>query len=75
MGSTFRVCPVTLSSVMGFQNNLAQMIITARQCVECKSQVASSKVKVTMFSLPQRSRSFLDGFRNYFAEMLSIMRQ
>ena len=75
VGSSFCVWPVTLSSMMGFQSNLAPVIITARQHVTCKSQVAASEVKVTMCSLPQRSRSFLDGFRNHFTEMLTTMRQ
>ena len=37
-----------LSCIVGFENNLAQMIIMTRQCVACKNQVDRSKVKVTV---------------------------
>ena len=42
-----RVRPITWASVLGFINNVAQMIIIMiRECVANKNNVASSKVKV-----------------------------
>ena len=61
------------------------MLIIMRLCIARKTQIHSSKVKVTLRD--QRSKvvsifrvrsiilSFFDGFKNYFAEMLSIIRQ
>ena len=43
-----RVQPITSSCKVEFENFLAQMIITTRQCVMCKNHVARSKVKVTV---------------------------
>ena len=37
---------ITWSSMFGFINNVAQMIIMARRCVANKNHVASSKLKV-----------------------------
>ena len=42
-----RVRPLTSSCMVGFENYLAQMVITTRQNVMCKNYVARSKVKVT----------------------------
>ena len=38
------VLSTTLSCLVGFENNLAQMIITTKQCVIDKNHVISSKV-------------------------------
>ena len=38
--------PITWSSMLGFINIMAQMIITTRGCVANKNQVTSSKFKV-----------------------------
>ena len=38
--------PITWSSMLGFINNAAQMIIMTRRCVANKTHVASSKFKV-----------------------------
>ena len=43
------VQPVTsFQTLVGFENCLAEMIITTRQCVVCKNHVARSKIKVTV---------------------------
>ena len=42
------VQPITLSSMVEFKNNFAQMIIMTRLCVTNKNHVARSKVKVTV---------------------------
>ena len=42
-----RVRAITWLYMMGFENNMAQMIIMIRRCVANKNQVARSKVKVT----------------------------
>ena len=39
------VRPITLSCMVGLENNLAQMFIMTRQCVANKNYVARSKVK------------------------------
>ena len=39
---------ITFSCMVGFKNNLAQMIIMTRQCVTNKNQFARSKVKATV---------------------------
>ena len=38
--------PITWSSMLGFMNNVAQMIIVIRGCVANKNHVAISKFKV-----------------------------
>ena len=38
--------PITWSSILGFINNVAQMIIMTNECVANINHVASSKVKV-----------------------------
>ena len=38
--------PITRSSMLGFKNNVAQMIIMTRGCVGNKNYVANSKFKV-----------------------------
>ena len=38
--------------IVGFENNLAQMIIMTRRCVANKNHVARSKVKVTVCTEP-----------------------
>ena len=43
--------------MVGFENNLAQIIIMIRRCVANKNHVASLKVKVTV-----RSRTLCIGF-------------
>ena len=43
-----RVRAITKPYMMGFENNLAHMIIMTRQCVANKNHVARSKVKVTV---------------------------
>ena len=43
-----RVRAITKPYIMGFENNLAQMIIMTRRCVANKNHVARSKVKVTV---------------------------
>ena len=43
-----RVRPIKSLCIVGFENNLAQMIIMTRQCVVNKNHVARSKVKVTV---------------------------
>ena len=49
----FKNCikPITSSCMVGFENYLAEMIITTSQCVRCKNHVARSKVKVTVGTL------------------------
>ena len=42
----FRVWPITLSCMVGFENTLEQMIVMTRQCVINKNHVARSKVTV-----------------------------
>ena len=43
------LCPTNTSlCIMGFKNNLAQMILKTKQCVAYKNQVARLKVKVTV---------------------------
>ena len=39
---------VTLSCMVGFENDLTQMIIMARRCVTNKIHMARSEVKVTI---------------------------
>ena len=39
---------ITLSCMVGFENNLVQMIIMTKQCVMKKNHVIRSKVYVTM---------------------------
>ena len=36
------------SCLVGFENYLAEMIITTRRCVACKNHFARSKVRVTV---------------------------
>ena len=43
---TYSCLPITWSSMLGFINNVAQMIIMTRGCVANKNHVASSKFKV-----------------------------
>ena len=43
---TCSVLPVTWSSMLGFKNDVAQMIIITRGCVASKNHLASSKFKV-----------------------------
>ena len=45
------VGPISLSCIVGFENNMAQMIIMTRQCIPIKNHVARSRVKVTVYSL------------------------
>ena len=40
------VGPITLLCIVGFENNMAQMIIMTRGCVANKNRVPSSKFKV-----------------------------
>ena len=47
LGFSNRVRPITSSCIVGFEQYLADMIIT-RQSVACKNHVARSKVKVTI---------------------------
>ena len=47
-----RVRAITKQYMMGFENNLAQMIIMTRQCVANKNCVARLKVKVTVRTSP-----------------------
>ena len=42
------VCYRIMSCVVGFENNLEQVIIVTRRCVANKNHVARSKVKVTV---------------------------
>ena len=44
----FHVWSITLSFLDGFQNYFAEMLTIIRQCVMCKTQVHSSKDKVTL---------------------------
>ena len=45
--SETRSClPITWSSILGFINNVAQMLIMTRRCVANKTYVTSSKFKV-----------------------------
>ena len=46
-----RVLPHILLCIVGFENNLGQMIIMTRQCVSNKNHIASSKVKVIVCTL------------------------
>ena len=46
--SQVRVRPITSLCMVGFKNNLAQMIIKTRRGVACKNHVARLKVKVTV---------------------------
>ena len=78
------VRPITSSCIVGFENDLAEMITVTRQCVTCKNHVPSSKFKVTADSLssgipelcPTTLTSFkeLVGFENYLAEMIITTR-
>ena len=43
-----RVWPIASSYMVGFENNLAQIIIITSQCVVNKNHVTKSKVKVTV---------------------------
>ena len=43
---SFRVRPITLYCMVGFENYLAQMIIMTRQYVACKNLVAWSDVNI-----------------------------
>ena len=43
-----RVRAITYPYIMGFQNDLVQMIIMTRQCVANKNHVTRSKVKFTV---------------------------
>ena len=43
-----RVRAITLPYMMGFKNDLSQIIIMTRQCVANKNHVARTKVKVTV---------------------------
>ena len=49
-----RVRPITSSYMVGFKNYLVQMLITTRQYVTCKNQVAITKVNVTVGTLNLR---------------------
>ena len=44
------VRPITLLCIVGFENNLAQMIIMIRQCAANNNHVDRLKVKVTVCS-------------------------
>ena len=46
----FQICvrPITSLCMMGFKNNLAQIILKTKRCVACKNHVARLKVKVTV---------------------------
>ena len=46
-----RARPLTSPCMLGFEDYLALMIITARQCVMCKNHVARSKVTVGIYNL------------------------
>ena len=41
---------ITFLCIVGFENNLAQMIIMTRGCVVNKNHICRSKVKVTVHS-------------------------
>ena len=81
----FRVRSVTLSFFGGFQNYVAEMFATIRQCVARKIHVGSSKVKVTLrgqrskkgsnFRVRSVTLSFFGGFQNYLAEMFATIRR
>ena len=43
-----RVRTITLSCMVGFENNLLQMIMMTKQCVMNKNHVVRSKVCVTV---------------------------
>ena len=85
IGSVFHVWSITLSFLDGFGNYFAEMLTIIELCARHKTQVCSFKVKVTLrgqkskvgsiFSVWSITLSFFDGFRNYFAVMLSIMRR
>ena len=45
------VRPITSSSIVGFENYLAEMSIVTRQCVACKNHIPRLKVKVTADTL------------------------
>ena len=42
------VLPITSSCMVGFQNVLAEIIITTRRCIGSKNHVARSKAKVAV---------------------------
>ena len=44
------VWPITSSFMVGLENYLAEIILTTRQCVECKNHVAETKVKVKAYT-------------------------
>ena len=68
--------------MVGFENYMAEMIITTKQCVECKNHVARSKVKVTVAlkicALQNSVRPllltlyYMVGFENYFAQQYNV---
>ena len=46
----FQICVRLITSLcmVGFENNLAQMIIKTKRCFACKNHVTRSKVKGTV---------------------------
>ena len=61
--------PISLSFVVGFINNLAQMLIMIRQCVANIKHVAGPNVKVTgyneILSYPTHNFVLHGGISNY----------
>ena len=82
-----RVRPITLLSIVGFKNNLAEMIIMARRCVANKNHVARLKVKITVrtqtlcidlsetCSFPTYNFLCMVGFKNDLAQTIIITRR
>ena len=63
----------------GFENFLAEMIITTRRCIACKNHVARSKIKVTVGTLSlcisklcptHKFIPKIGGVENYLSEMI-----
>ena len=85
IGYMFPVRTITLSFLDGSLNYLAEMFTIIRQCVLCRTQVRSCKVKVTLrgqrwkiwynFRVRSTTLSFLNGFWYYQLEMFTIMRR
>ena len=68
--------------MVGFENYLAQMIITLRQYITYKNHVARSKIKVTALKIcafqnrvQPLTSSCIVGFENYMAQMITTTRQ
>ena len=87
---TLKVCvfqncvqPITSLCMMGFQNYVAEMIITTRQYVSCKNMLLGQRsrsqpaLKVCAFRIHVRpiTSLYMVGLENYMAEMIIMTRE